>query len=190
MNTKEEMDEDMEEAVAIGIALDVLNRNPNGTGDFTKLARALIKLHNKGSRGIEAAIEDVREFHDAAGISEQSGPPALVHSVTRLRLLKEEVQELEEAIMENDLNEVADAYADIMFIVTGSSLMHIGGAKFAKVWAEVFATNMAKCTNGKLVMREDGKILKPEGWKPPDIASILYPKSEDGNPNIKYQEKA
>ncbi len=122
---------------------------------------------------IRAAIEDVAKFHDAANITECTGPPALTRRVMRRRLLREELVELDEAIAENDLVEVADAYADIIYILLGSALVHIGKERFIKVWDEVQRSNMAKCTDGKLVVREDGKVLKPEGWTPPDIAAIL-----------------
>ncbi len=122
---------------------------------------------------IRSAIEDVAKFHDAANITECATTPALTRRVLRWRLLKEEIDELEAAIMNNDLPEVADAYADIVYIVLGSALVHIGKERFIKVWDEVQRSNMAKCTNGKIVMREDGKVLKPEGWTPPDIAAIL-----------------
>lgn len=122
---------------------------------------------------IRKAIEDVNTFHEAIpdDLIQDIGDrePALTRRSMRWRLLKEEVEELEEAIMENDVLEVADAYADIIYIALGSAIMHIGKERFIRVWDEVQRSNMAKCVDGTLRMREDGKILKPEGWTPPDI---------------------
>jgi len=127
--------------------------------------------------GICGAIEDVDAFHVAIGDgliqNRDPHPPALVRRVERWKLLKEEISELEAAIMENDIVEVSDAYADIVYIVLGSAIMHIGKERFARVWDEVHRSNMAKSTDGKIVMREDGKVLKPEGWTPPDIKKAL-----------------
>lgn len=132
--------------------------------------------------GIRGAIEDVHEFHKAIRVdgkpvdilqNRDRHSPALVRRSSRWRLLKEEVEELEEAIMENDIVEAADAYADIIYIVLGSAIMHIGVERFCRVWDEVQRSNMDKCVDGKIVMRGDGKVLKPEGWTPPDIEKAL-----------------
>lgn len=124
-------------------------------------------------KGIRGAIDDVDRFHKAIpeDIVQDIGDraPALTRGVMRRRLLLEELRELDEAMIENDMEEVADAYADIIYIVLGSAIMHVGKERFARVWDEVQRSNMAKLTDGKMVMREDGKILKPEGWTPPDI---------------------
>jgi predicted HAD superfamily Cof-like phosphohydrolase len=123
---------------------------------------------------IRGAIEDVARFHDAAGIVERGDhQPALVRGATRWRLLDEEIRELIEAMADNDMESVADAYADIIYIVLGSALMQIGKERFIRVWDEVQRANMAKCIDGRLVMRDDGKILKPDGWTPPDIGGAL-----------------
>jgi predicted HAD superfamily Cof-like phosphohydrolase len=127
--------------------------------------------------GINGALEDVHAFAMALSddLVQDRGrlPPALVRRVGRWRLLKEEVDELEEAIMENDIVGVADAYADIIYIVLGSAIAHLGKDRFARVWEAVHASNMAKIVDGKVVVREDGKVLKPDGWRPPAIAAAL-----------------
>jgi len=122
-------------------------------------------------------IDDVEAFHKASGqlILGDDQRPGLTRRVLRHRLLREEMNELEDALIGSDIVEVADAYADIIYIVLGSALMHIGKERFLRVWSEVHRTNMAKCPNGKSTSREDGKIVKPDGWTPPDIAGILTP---------------
>lgn len=120
-------------------------------------------------------LKDVEDFHKAFGayILPDEAKPSLMKRATRMRLLLEEIEELEEAVEANDLVEVADAYADIVYIVLGSALSHIGKERFIKVWDEVHRTNMTKLVNGKPILREDGKILKPEGWQPPNIKDIV-----------------
>jgi len=71
-----------------------------------------------------------------------------------------------------DLVEVADALADMDYVVEGTRLAF--GIDGEPVMAEVHRTNMAKMgPGGKVVRTPEGKVSKPEGWKPPDIASVL-----------------
>lgn len=67
-----------------------------------------------------------------------------------------------------DLSEAADALADIAYVVEGANLEF--GIDSGPVLDEVHRANMAKANGPR---RADGKILKPEGWTPPDIAGVL-----------------
>lgn len=71
-----------------------------------------------------------------------------------------------------DLVKIADALADLDYVIEGMRLAFgINGKPIAE---EVHLSNMAKLgPDGKPIRREDGKILKPEGWKSPDIAGEL-----------------
>ena len=85
-------------------------------------------------------------------------------------LIKEEVQELEESTtMEDDL----DALIDILVVTIGA--IHSMGADAEGAWKEVMKTNFAKVDKetGKVRKREDGKVLKPVGWTPPDLKPYL-----------------
>jgi predicted HAD superfamily Cof-like phosphohydrolase len=86
----------------------------------------------------------------------------------RLRMLDEEVTELKIAIGEGDIEGVADAFLDVIYIAIGGALDY--GIDPRPVWDEVHASNMAKAGGPR---RADGKVMKPEGWKPPDIAAAL-----------------
>lgn len=90
-----------------------------------------------------------------------------------LTLIREEgLQETVDALETGDLVEIADGIADTIYVLVYAA--HCYGIPIAEVWAEVQRTNMAKFPGGKVLRREsDGKILKPEGWTPPDIRSIL-----------------
>lgn len=89
-----------------------------------------------------------------------------------MALVMEEYKELIVAFGNRDMVEIADACADLKWVIEG--LEHTLGIPQQAVWDEVARSNLAKISpNGKVLKREDGKVLKPEGWTPPDIKSIL-----------------
>ncbi len=141
-------------------------------------ALAAIEVEELSRDGLMAALLDVVEFHEAIPDStvkdRGSHKPALTRRSMRHRLLREEFDELTDAMLENDLVETADAYADMIYVLLGSAVMHFGAVRFARVWNEVHRSNMAKLIDGKLVMREDGKVLKPDGWTPPNVSGALW----------------
>lgn len=68
---------------------------------------------------------------------------------------------------------VADGLCDEIFVCIGGLLALYPEACARELWAEVCRANMDKYPGGVAIRREDGKVLKPEGWRPPDIAGIL-----------------
>lgn len=88
-------------------------------------------------------------------------------------LIKEEVQELQEGFNNNDRVEILDALIDIIVVTAGA--INSMGANGQGAWDEVMRTNFAKIdTNtGKVRKREDGKVLKPDGWKEPDLKPFV-----------------
>lgn len=86
-----------------------------------------------------------------------------------VNLIKEEYTELNEAINNNDEVETLDALIDILVVTVGA--IHSMGADGEGGWKEVMGTNFAKIDKetGKVRKREDGKVLKPIGWTPPDL---------------------
>ena len=131
---------------------------------------------------MQQLIKDLMAFHKACGITEWfkqlKDIPESVYQL-RLRLLKEEVDEFEEAHTQKDKVGMADALADIIYIAVGTA--NVMNIPLDKVWAEVQRSNMAKIddTTGKVRRREDGKILKPEGWTPPQVESVLKKHDEE-----------
>jgi predicted HAD superfamily Cof-like phosphohydrolase len=87
-------------------------------------------------------------------------------------LVREEFYELSYAVKNFDVVETADACADLIWVIEG--LCHSLGIPLQKVWDEVARSNMSKTIDGKLIKREDGKILKPDTYSPPDISNVLY----------------
>ena len=83
-------------------------------------------------------------------------------------LITEEVGELNLAIDNNDNVEVLDALVDILVVTIGA--IHSMGADGEGAWKEVMRSNFAKIgEDGKVRKREDGKVLKPVGWTPPNL---------------------
>lgn len=90
-----------------------------------------------------------------------------------LDLIREETDELEEAILDNDKVEQLDALVDILVVTMGA--IRAAGWDGEGAWKEVMNTNFAKIDpdTGKVRKREDGKVLKPEGWKAPELAQFV-----------------
>jgi len=116
---------------------------------------------------------DVKEFHEAFGqrIGEKPELPSAEERCLRIRLLEEEFEEYMAGEGKDDIVEIADALADIIYIACGTAVSY--GIPLDDVFAEVHRSNMAKLVDGKVIRREDGKIQKPEGWTAPDIRSVL-----------------
>ena len=90
-----------------------------------------------------------------------------------LGLIKEEGDELSDAVKAQDKKETLDALIDILVVTIGT--LHSLGVDAEGAWNEVMRTNFAKIDpeTGKVKKREDGKVLKPEGWTPPDLAPFI-----------------
>ena len=90
-----------------------------------------------------------------------------------INLIEEEFKELKEAIAAGDLVEQLDALEDILVVTIGA--IHSAGMDGEGGWKEVMRTNFAKIDKetGKVRKREDGKVLKPLGWTPPDLKPFI-----------------
>ena len=90
-----------------------------------------------------------------------------------VKLIEEETKELAEAIASNDPVEQLDALIDILVVTIGA--IHSMGADAEGAWKEVMRTNFAKIDKetGKVRKREDGKVLKPVGWVPPNLTGFV-----------------
>ena len=91
-------------------------------------------------------------------------------------LIKEELEELEVAYSAGDNVEMLDALIDILVVTIGA--LHSFGADGEGGWKEVMQTNFNKIDRdtGKVRKREDGKVLKPVGWTPPNLTPFLKKK--------------
>ena len=119
------------------------------------------------------AYNDVLAFHRAVDNPIEVTPriPHKERIYLRARLIHEEVNEELLPLLEmrsSDLVAIADAIADSMYVLIGTALEY--GIPLPQIWNIVQATNMAKVdpVTGKVRKREDGKVLKPKGWQPPE----------------------
>lgn len=90
-----------------------------------------------------------------------------------LKLIEEEAEELNQAILNKDRVEMLDALIDMLVVTIGA--IHSMGADAEGAWNEVMRTNMAKIDpiTGKVRKREDGKVLKPKGWQSPNLKKFV-----------------
>lgn len=128
---------------------------------------------------------DVREFHIGIGQEGPTKPTLRDDDIARLRfkLISEELSEFARAAglrvseqyvisyneNDRDIVEIADAIADLLYVVYGTADMY--GINIQPIWDEVQKSNMAKLEGG--YRREDGKWMKPEGWQPPKLEPLI-----------------
>jgi 8-oxo-dGTP pyrophosphatase MutT (NUDIX family)/predicted HAD superfamily Cof-like phosphohydrolase len=117
--------------------------------------------------------EMVREFHRAF-----DGPVAAVANPRpaewkdRISFLQEEFDEYVEAARVGDLAAVADALADMVYVVHGTALTY--GIPLDEVLAEVHRSNMSKLgADGRPILGADGKVVKGPGFVAPDVAAVI-----------------
>lgn len=139
---------------------------------------------------MQQQLKDVEHFHKTFK-RPVAYKPTLIPSqnfALRYELMKEENNEYLQACADGNLVEIADALGDKLYILCGTIIEHGMQHLIEDVFAEIQRSNMSKLDeNGQPIIREDGKILKSNLYKKPDIKSILYPtgESEDNNlPNV------
>ena len=114
----------------------------------------------------------VEDFMNAFGQDVEKKPAWTSVSDLRYELIREELEELKEAMDEKDIVGVADALSDLLYVVYGAG--HSFGIDLDNCFNEVHRSNMSKLdADGKPIYREDGKVLKSELYFKPDIQSIL-----------------
>ena len=118
-----------------------------------------------------SVFEDQAKFMLACG--QTVGPDNPDQFRLYLNLIAEEVRELATAAEAKDAVEVFDALLDIIVVCIGAG--HSLGLPMQAGWEEVVRSNMAKVdpATGLVRKREDGKILKPEGWTPPALDKLI-----------------
>ena len=86
-------------------------------------------------------------------------------------LITEEYKETLTAFKENDMIEVADGLADMVWVIMG--MCNSCGIDFDTIWQEVKSSNMSKFAGGKAIKNEHGKIMKPDTYFKPNIKRAL-----------------
>jgi len=125
---------------------------------------------------MKPSIELVREFHAAFDQRDADAPTIDDDAVNELRvkLLREELDELADALDMRNPVAVLDALTDLQYVLDGSYLQLGFAAVKDAALAEVHRANMSKLgDDGQPIKRADGKILKGPKYSPPDLAAVL-----------------
>jgi len=116
----------------------------------------------------------VKTFMETFGQEVKTKPSFSTDKINILRydLIKEELEELKEAMENNDLLEVADALTDILYVTYGAG--HAFGIDLDKCFEEVQNSNMSKLNeNGKPIYNESGKVMKGPRYFKPDLTKFV-----------------
>ena len=116
----------------------------------------------------------VGTFMKTFGQEVKTEPSFSTEKINKLRidLIKEELQELTEAMNNKDLLEVADALTDILYVTYGAG--HAFGIDLDNCFDEVQNSNMSKLgENGEPIYNESGKVMKGPGYFKPDLSKFV-----------------
>ena len=119
-------------------------------------------------------FESVKKFMETFGqeIKEKASFPNDKITSLRYDLIKEELDELKEAIENKDIKEVADALTDILYVTYGAG--HAFGINLDKCFEEVQNSNMSKLgSDGKPIYNENGKVMKGPHYFKPDLTKFV-----------------
>jgi predicted HAD superfamily Cof-like phosphohydrolase len=107
----------------------------------------------------------VKEFSDACNDGTNPSIPQLMDAAAVafvVEMVNDELQELREA---TDIAEQADALVDAIYYICDTAVRH--GLNLDRIFDIVHGANMQKVVDGRVTRRDDGKILKPQGWRDP-----------------------
>ena len=119
-------------------------------------------------------FESVRKFMETFGqeIKEKAQFPNEKITSLRYDLIKEELDELKEAMDNNDIKEVADALTDILYVTYGAG--HAFGINLDKCFEEVQNSNMSKLgSDGKPIYNDKGKVMKGPNYFKPNLNKFV-----------------
>ena len=117
----------------------------------------------------------VGNFMKTFGQEVKTKPSFSTDKINKLRidLIKEELQELTDAMNNKDLLEVADALTDILYVTYGAG--HAFGIDLDKCFEEVQNSNMSKLgENGEPIYNEAGKVMKGPNYFKPDLSKFVF----------------
>ena len=114
---------------------------------------------------------DVQVFMSAAG--QTTNEKNIEQSSLYHRLICEEYNEYIQAKNANDEVEEIDACFDMIWVIVGYMMSR--GWNCSAIWDEGAVSNLRKIDDKtkKVLKREDGKVLKPEGWQPPNFSKFV-----------------
>jgi predicted HAD superfamily Cof-like phosphohydrolase len=119
-------------------------------------------------------FQSVKKFMQTFGQEVKSKSEFPEEKITQLRceLIKEELEELNQAIKDKDIKEVADALTDILYVTYGAG--HAFGVDLDKCFDEVQRSNMSKLgSDGKPIYNEKGKVMKGPNYFKPNLNKFV-----------------
>ena len=120
-------------------------------------------------------FEKVKKFMKTFGQEVNTSPSFPTEKIVKLRyeLIKEELSELNEAIKDKNLEEIADALTDILYVTYGAG--HAFGINLDKCFQEVQNSNMSKLgEDGKPVYNDRGKVMKGPNYFKPNLKKLIF----------------
>jgi len=131
-----------------------------------------MRLRRKPKNSYERVREFHRVFNHPVGLAPSFPSPKKPMDTLRIALIEEELQELKDALANDDIVGVADALGDLEYVVNGAAL--VWGINLPEVVKEIHRSNMTKLgADGQPIYREDGKILKGEFYEKPNLERVL-----------------
>lgn len=129
----------------------------------------VLKLPPDGT-SLYKAMYDVAQFHEKFGLPVEINPAIPEEKQRRLRmdLITEEFEEVYEAWKQDDLTNLTQELADLIYVCIGMALTY--GLPLDYAFEEIHRANMRKVGGGSA---ENGKIMKPEGFEPADVQRIM-----------------
>ena len=116
----------------------------------------------------------VKKFMETFGQEVKSKPAFPSEKISKLRydLIKEELDEFQEALNDKNLKEVADSLTDILYVTYGAG--HAFGIDLDKCFDEVQSSNMSKLgADGKPIYNEHGKVMKGPNYFQPNLKKFI-----------------
>jgi predicted HAD superfamily Cof-like phosphohydrolase len=121
---------------------------------------------------LKTNFDMVEDFMNAFGQDVEKTPVMSGVAELRYELIREELEEMREALDSKDLIGIADALTDLLYVVYGAG--HSFGLNLDACFEEVHRSNMSKLgADGKPIYREDGKVMKGENYSSPDLKKTL-----------------
>lgn len=131
-----------------------------------------------GGQNLDHYQSRLTQFHAVYGLPNglEAGKPATYPGITqetlRVSLLEEEFNEYKAAAETHNIVEIADALADMLYVIHGTALVY--GIDLRDCFDEVHRSNMSKLgLDGKPIYRPDGKVLKGPNYSPPNLVPIV-----------------
>lgn len=112
--------------------------------------------------------QDVIEFHKKFKIQKQPNNPKMLHA--RILHLHEEVVEYANACSKKDKSKQLDALVDLIYVALGTVYLTLSNRNFREAWVRVHKANLNKIR--KKTNRSEWDVVKPKGWKEPDLSDL------------------